>query len=410
MVFERHAQFPGNQRAWPLSGGAPFAMASAPSICVVIRMCLFLGPADCARRIGPSVCSRLRRCFPRDILSLKAPGTSLALLRQSDPAAVRMEAVAAVYRSPTERHGPVGTLRTTGEVRIGTACPVPVPSPEPAVPPTTPKSHEATVVDPAPQPVPPAATSWAWAGISHELVVNAPGDADREEDREWLGQTANAAKFALQQFQMNSKLLASTLTPNAALLKFQGNANLTVEQVLKRRSEFLTTHKLYLVSERAEPGIVSIAVARQRRRMLQVDECWQRWNPACSEGNTDLLVGVREEDGGLLLISPVRNAPHTLIAGATGSGKSVLMQNLILSMAATNTPEQLRLTLIDPKMGVDYFAFEPLPHLSEPIISDQARAMVVLSGLVDEMNRRYEVLRANRVPNVIELRKKLGAS
>lgn len=220
----------------------------------------------------------------------------------------------------------------------------------------------------------------------------------------------NAAKFALQQFQMNSKLLAFTLTPNAALLKFQGSANLTVEQVLKRRSEFLTTHRLNLVSVRPEPGVVSIAVARINRRMLQLDECWQRWKPACSAGNTDLLVGLREEDGSLLLISPVKNAPHTLIAGATGSGKSVLMQNLVLSMAATNTPEQLRLTLIDPKMGVDYFAFETLPHLSEPIITTPDRAMVVLTGLVAEMNRRYEVLRANRVPNVMELRKKIGAT
>jgi S-DNA-T family DNA segregation ATPase FtsK/SpoIIIE len=86
------------------------------------------------------------------------------------------------------------------------------------------------------------------------------------------------------------------------------------------------------------------------------------------------------------------------------------MQNLILSMAATNTPEQLRLTLIDPKMGVDYFAYDSLPHLSEPIITDPERAMVVLNGLVDEMNRRYEVLRANRVPNIMDLRKKSGAT
>jgi S-DNA-T family DNA segregation ATPase FtsK/SpoIIIE len=253
-------------------------------------------------------------------------------------------------------------------------------------------------------------TIWPWSVVSGAVTQTTANDGDRDEDQAWLTQAANAAKFALQQFQMNSKLLSSTLTPNAALLKFQGSANLTVEQVLKRRSEFLTTHKLNLVSVRAEPGVVSIAIARQRRRTLQMEDCWTHWHPSCADGNTDLLAGVREEDGRLLLVSPVKNAPHTLIAGATGSGKSVLMQNLILSMAATNTPEQLRLTLIDPKMGVDYFAFEPLPHLNEPIITEPGHAMEVLSGLVTEMDRRYQLLRANRVPNIIELRKKSGAT
>jgi S-DNA-T family DNA segregation ATPase FtsK/SpoIIIE len=61
-------------------------------------------------------------------------------------------------------------------------------------------------------------------------------------------------------------------------------------------------------------------------------------------------------------------------------------------------------------MGVDYFAFEPLPHLNEPIITEPGHAMEVLSGLVTEMDRRYQLLRANRVPNIIELRKKSGAT
>ncbi len=233
---------------------------------------------------------------------------------------------------------------------------------------------------------------------------------DSQEDVAWLKDTENRTKGALQQFQMQAKLLDSRLTPNAALLKFQGSSQLTVDQVLKRRTEFLTTHKLNLVSVRAEPGVVSIAVARQKRRLLHMEECWARWNPACGEGNTDLLVGLREEDGELLLVSPIRNAPHTLIAGTTGSGKSVLMQNLILSMVATNTPDQLRLTLIDPKMGVDYFAFESLPHLSGPIITEPEQSLEALNGLVAEMNRRYALLKTNRVSNIMELRKKTNAT
>lgn len=188
--------------------------------------------------------------------------------------------------------------------------------------------------------------------------------------------------------------------------KFQGSANLTVEQALRRRSEFLTTHKLNVISVRAEPGVVAIAIARQNRRVLHLPEVWKSWHPDCSVGNDSLLIALREEDSSFLFLSPRWNAPHTLIAGSTGSGKSVLMQNIILAIACTNTPAQARIVLIDPKLGVDYFAFEGLPHLQGGIIDDQDQAVQRLSELADEMNRRYTVLKENRVSNIFDLNKK----
>jgi S-DNA-T family DNA segregation ATPase FtsK/SpoIIIE len=214
----------------------------------------------------------------------------------------------------------------------------------------------------------------------------------------------------LQQFQLQSKLLMKTLTPNAALLKFQGSANLTVEQVLKRRSEFLTTHGLNVISVRAEPGTVVIAIARLNRRVLHLPDVWKQWNPNCTHGNHDLLIAVREEDSSPLFLSPKSNAPHTLIAGSTGSGKSVLMQNIILGIACTNTTAQARIVLIDPKLGVDYFAFEGLPHLQGGIIDAQDKAIHTLTELVNEMNRRYTVLKENKVSNIFDLNKKPAAT
>jgi S-DNA-T family DNA segregation ATPase FtsK/SpoIIIE len=179
---------------------------------------------------------------------------------------------------------------------------------------------------------------------------------------------------------------------------------------LKRRSEFLTTHSLNIISVRGEPGIVSIAIARPNRRILHLAETWKSWNPVCKKGNQSLLIGVKEDDSSLLFLSPKANAPHTLIAGSTGSGKSVLMQNIILGIACTNTPEQARITLIDPKLGVDYYAFEGMPHLSEGIIDNQEQAIVKLEELVGEMNRRYTVLKANKVANIFDLNNKPDAT
>ena len=133
-----------------------------------------------------------------------------------------------------------------------------------------------------------------------------------------------------------------------------------------------------VISVRNEPFTVSIAIARPNRRILNLSEVWKAWNPDCSQGNFRLLIGVKEDDSSLLFLSPKDNAPHTLIAGSTGSGKSVLMQNILLGIASTNTPEQAKIVLIDPKLGVDYFAFEGMPHLQDGIIDDQDKAIANL--------------------------------
>jgi S-DNA-T family DNA segregation ATPase FtsK/SpoIIIE len=251
----------------------------------------------------------------------------------------------------------------------------------------------------------PSATSketvlWAYPAIADLLAASIPRRGKTPEisvDHEWLRDVENKTKGALQQFQLQSKLVHSVLTPNAALLKFAGSANLTVEQVLRRRSEFLTTHAINIISVLPEPGLVSIAVERPHRQVVRIQDVWNRWEPDGSTGNQELVIGIREDNGELLVMSPGKlHAPHTLIAGSTGSGKSVLMQNLILGIAATNTPSYARIVLIDPKQGVDYMQFEDLPHLDGGIIDEQTTALDRLRGLVVEMNNRYASLKASR--------------
>lgn len=241
------------------------------------------------------------------------------------------------------------------------------------------------------------ALRWAYPAINGLFGHGSGGDNNEAMDSEWLRDIENKTKGALQQFQLQSKLAQSVLTPNSALLKFVGSANLTVEQVLRRRSEFLTTHGINIVSVTPEPGLISIAVERPHRQLVKLQDVWNRWRPHSATGNKELLLGVREDDGDLLFISPgITHAPHTLIAGSTGSGKSVLMQNLILGIAATNTPVYAKIVLIDPKQGVDYLSFETLPHLQGGIIDEQGNALARMRELVSEMDSRYTKLRAAR--------------
>jgi S-DNA-T family DNA segregation ATPase FtsK/SpoIIIE len=341
----------------------------------------------------------------------------MAYWKDADPGAVRQKSTdqdiwaEQVYRKPTERieivrrrkrdPGPAEDGSSDG---AGSGPPPELPSPvgphsQPAV---AARENEAPAAEIPTNALP----TWAHSGIDSLFRAYQGGTRDSAADAEWLKQMENLCKGALQQFQLQSRLLTSTLTPNSALLKFQGSANLTVEQVIRRRSEFLTTHKLNVISVRAEPGIVAIAIARQNRRVLHLPEVWSSWYPDCLIGNDRLLIAIKEEDSSPLFLSPKSNAPHTLIAGSTGSGKSVLMQNIILAIACTNTPSQAKITVIDPKLGVDYFAFEGLPHLQGGIIDDQGEAIQRLGELVSEMNRRYAVLKENRVSNIFDLNKK----
>ena len=282
----------------------------------------------------------------------------------------------------------------------------PRPAPN-AIPAETPKDAEsgcetASRSQPDVQPDAPAEVNgWVDPAIG-QLLSPSFKKADKADQREWLTRLATATKSALQQLQLQAKLLDSALTPNSALLKFAGSANMTVEHVLRRRSEILTTFGLNVISVRPEPGAVVVAIERSEREVVNTQELWSRWRPGTAErGNQDILIGVRENDGSQLFLSPGRkHAPHTLIAGSTGSGKSVLMQNIILGIAATNTPEQARIVLIDPKQGVDYFAFEDLPHLDGGIIDNQEPASRRLSELVAEMDRRYVRFKEVRVPNL----------
>ncbi len=239
----------------------------------------------------------------------------------------------------------------------------------------------------------PAVTEW--------MSAEAPGVRESAGDGEWLMEAEATAREALRQFQLQAKLLRSVLTPNAALLKFRGSASLTVDQVQRRRMEFLTTYGLNLIGVQPEPGVVSLSIARPHRDIVPLRSLWQRWTPDGQDGNQSLLIGIREDDGELLVLSPSRlHSPHTLIAGSTGSGKSVLMQNIILSIAATNRPDQARIVLIDPKQGVDYFAFEDLPHLQGGIIDQQDHALAQIGKLVEEMDSRYVRMRQARAANV----------
>lgn len=315
-----------------------------------------------------------------------------------------------IYRMPTDR-APIVVSMGSGGKRPSEPPPN---TGGPSVPPSPPPSGSGAPASGAAPPPPEASSGqpagWAYPTVAG-LVAGTAAEVDTDQDREWLKAVEARTRSALQQFQLQAKVLGATLTPNSALLKFAGSANLTVDQIIKRRSELLTTHGLPVIAVQPEPGAITLAIERPTRRIVRLQDLWAQWRPESQYGNNDLLIGIRETDGALLILSPGRqHAPHTLIAGSTGSGKSVLMQNIILGIAATNTVQQAEIVLIDPKLGVDYFEFEGLPHLRNGVISEQPAALERLRTLVDEMDARYGRFKAAKVSNLAAYNKKVNAA
>jgi S-DNA-T family DNA segregation ATPase FtsK/SpoIIIE len=167
-----------------------------------------------------------------------------------------------------------------------------------------------------------------------------------EESERWLHETVLRLKTALISYELQAQVLGQRLTPNAALVRLIGTDRLTVNGIEAKRSEILTTHALKLINVSALPGEILISVARPQRQRISLADVWsrRRFN-YISDVNMSLVVGVKEIDGEILYLNLAgefeglqQHAPHTLIAGTTGSGKSVLLRNLLLDICAFYTP------------------------------------------------------------------------
>ena len=122
------------------------------------------------------------------------------------------------------------------------------------------------------------------------------------------------------------------------------------------------------------------------------------WEAAKEHAKIPLALG--KDVYGKTIIADLAQMPHLLVAGTTGSGKSVCINALIASMLFRFTPEQMRLVIIDPKM-VEMQAYQSLPHLELPIVTDPKKVLLALRWLIDQMERRYKMFARVGVRNIV---------
>jgi DNA segregation ATPase FtsK/SpoIIIE, S-DNA-T family len=145
---------------------------------------------------------------------------------------------------------------------------------------------------------------------------------------------------------------------------------------------------------------VGIELANTRKVTVKLRELFQStdWESAKEHAKIPLALG--KDVYGKTIIADLAQMPHLLVAGTTGSGKSVCINALIASMLFRFTPEQMRFVIIDPKM-VEMQGYQSLPHLAFPIVTDPKKVLLALRWLIDEMERRYRMFARVGVRNIV---------
>lgn len=119
-------------------------------------------------------------------------------------------------------------------------------------------------------------------------------------------------------------------------------------------------------------------------------------SPEYTDSTKPLLVALGRDITGNAQFTNIAKMPHGLIAGTTGSGKSVTIHNLVVSLLFRNSPDQLRFIMVDPKR-VELTLYNDIPHLLTPVITDPKRALIALKWAIKEMERRYDVLQSEKI-------------
>ncbi|GHD20794.1 hypothetical protein GCM10016234_33510 [Tianweitania populi] len=285
------------------------------------------------------------------------------------------------------------------------------PQPDGPKPPPNPISEGSAELCVADEPAD-AAGPWSHqiTGVLHRLS-NA---RDEAEGQTWLAGQIDSLRAALQAEGMDAPVTGQRLTPNTGLV-YVGGRTLTVAWLERKRTDLLTRYGLDIVRISPMPGQIAIGLRRPARAILHLADAWLKRVADPADGQrTSPLLGEKEDDGSLCFLplasaylAQERAAPHSLISGTTGSGKGILVTNLMLDLCSLNSPEELEMYLIDPKRGVDYAWARRLPHLKGGIVDDQDGAMALLERLVGDMDLRYDEISRENCRNIDQYNRKM---
>ena len=216
----------------------------------------------------------------------------------------------------------------------------------------------------------------------------------------------------LAQFRVEGDVVRTYSGPLVTTFEFKPAPNVKVSKILGLQDDLAMALSAETIRIQAPiPGrdVVGIEIPNENIDTIYLREILE--SDIFKESSSPLTVALGKDIVGNPFITDIKKLPHLLIAGTTGSGKSVGINAMILSLLYRNDPDQLKLMLIDPKM-LEFAAYEDVPHLITPVITEPVKAIAALANMVGEMERRYKLMaeaRTKNIENYNEKVKKTGA-
>ena len=216
---------------------------------------------------------------------------------------------------------------------------------------------------------------------------------------------ARALESLLLEFGINANVVNAEPGPAITMYELELAPGIKVSQISNLANDMaraLGAGSVRVVAPLAGRHTIGIEVPNSQREIVRIKDLIQRAGNRTEKKYIPLFLG--KSSSGEVLVPDLASLPHLLIAGTTGSGKSVCINSIITSILMTKRPDEVKLILVDPKM-VEMAAFESIPHLMCPIITETKRAEQILEWATTKMDERYELLAEAKVRNIASYNK-----
>ncbi len=212
----------------------------------------------------------------------------------------------------------------------------------------------------------------------------------------------------LKKFNIDGDVIRTYTGPLVTTFEFKPAPHVKVSKILGLQDDLAMALSAETIRIQAPiPGrdVVGIEIPNDETQTIYLREILE--DPIFRESKSPLTVALGKDIVGRPFVTDIKKLPHLLIAGTTGSGKSVGINAMILSLLYRNDPDQLKLMMIDPKM-LEFSIYNDIPHLITPVITSPKKAIAALSNMVGEMERRYMLMAENRTKNIESYNEKVS--
>lgn len=256
------------------------------------------------------------------------------------------------------------------------------------------------------EPSEPKYTDWKFPTIE-----NLQEPESKKQDPQIYRDQAKAIESSLRSFGIQAKVVQISIGPTVVQYALSLAVGVKVAKIKNLTNDLALALSSKTSSVRIEapiPGtpLVGIEIPNPAPNYVYLKEMAKKLIAEKDKYELPLILG--KDITGQTVIKDLAKIPHVLVAGATGTGKSVGINSILAGLLLTKTPDEVKFIMVDPKMGVEMASYNGIPHLLNPVITDMELVVNGLQWCIDEMGRRYRQLKQVRAKKITEYNQRMG--